>query len=497
MSRFSIIGGGFSGLSAACFAAQAGHDVTIFEKNTTIGGRARSYSAQGFVYDMGPSWYWMPDVFEKFFNSFDKKASDYYDLKKLDPGFQVFFKEGQTMQVPASADELYAIFEQIEHGAANKLKAYLSEAEVKYRLGMQELVYKPALSIREFMSYKVIKGVLQTNVFKSLRTHVRSYFKDPRLVALMEFPVLFLGAMPQDIPSLYSLMNYAALVQGTYYPMGGMYTVIEAMEELALSLGVEIRTNAAIKGMRMKNGLITTIETEQSHHHTDVVISSCDYHHTEAALLGADYSNYNEKYWDKKTFAPSCLIFYLGVNKRINKLIHHNLFFDADLDIHAKDIYENPKWPEEPLFYACCPSKTDNTVAPEGMENIFLLMPIAPGIEDNETLREHYFNVMIARMEKICGEPILPNIIYKKSYCVTDFVDDYYAYKGNAYGLANTLRQTAMLKPSIRNKKLKNLFYTGQLTVPGPGVPPSIISGEIAAGLGVSFAKKHFHEAII
>ncbi|HXD92017.1 MAG TPA: phytoene desaturase family protein [Bacteroidia bacterium] len=481
MAKVAVIGSGFSGLSAACFAAKQGHEVTVFEKNSVIGGRSRFYEEQGFMFDMGPSWYWMPDVFEKFFKQFDKVPSDYYKLVQLDPGFQLFFSEANALQVPAKLEDIYQVFESIEKGSAVKLKKFLAEGELKYKVGMEQLVYKPALSWMEFANYNVISGALKSHIFKSVQTYVRSFFKDERLIALMEFPVLFLGAMPKQIPALYSLMNYAALTKGTWYPMLGMYQVVSGIEKMATELGVSFKTNCNVEKINITAGKASSITTSLGDFKTDVVIASADYNHVEQKLIDIEYRNYSEKYWEEKTFAPSCLIYYVGVNKKINKLIHHNLFFDTDFDKHAKEIYETPQWPENPLFYVCCPSKTDATVAPAGMENLFILVPIAPGLKDTPEMREHYFTAIIKRIEKKCNDIFLANIIYKKTYCVDDFVSDYNAYKGNAYGLANTLKQTALLKPSIRNKKVKNLFYAGQLTVPGPGVPPALISGEIAA----------------
>ena len=480
MSEISIIGSGFSGLSAACYAAKAGHKVTVFEKNNTIGGRARSYTHDGFVFDMGPSWYWMPDVFENFFNDFGKSASDYYNLVQLDPGFQVFYDASEPLIVPKNIDDLYQIFENIEVGSSNKLKLFLNEAEFKYNVAMKNLIFKPAISWIEFISWNVIKGAAKSHMFKSMSSYVRSQFKDERLIALIEFPVLFLGAMPNKIPALYSLMNYSAFVQGTWYPMGGMCKIVEAMEELAVSLGVDFKTNTPIEKLTVLDKKVISIETQDNSYNTDYVIASADYHHVESNLLDAEHRNYTEAYWQKKTFAPSSLIFYLGVNKKIKKLIHHNLFFDTDFNLHAKEIYDIPQWPTNPLFYVCCPSKTDSTVAPIGFENLFILIPIAAGLNDTEELRETYFFKIIKRLENVCGEVIDEHIVYKKSYCVNNFITDYNSFKGNAYGLANTLNQTAVLKPSIKNKKVTNLLYAGQLTVPGPGVPPAIISGKIA-----------------
>ncbi len=481
MAQVSVIGSGFAGLASACFAAKEGHSVTIFEKNELIGGRARVLRDSGFTFDMGPSWYWMPDVFDRFFAHFGKKTSDYYKLVQLDPGFQMIFGQEETLIIPKDKEALYAEFEKIEPGGANNLKKYLADATYKYDVGMGKMVYNPSFSWLEYATWDVVKSAAKLNMFSSVSTHVRKYFKDKRLIALMEFPSLFLGAVANQIPALYSLMNHAALTQGTWYPMGGMAEIIKAMEQLALSLGVEIKTNCNVTQIRTDGRQVTGLLTSIGDYDTDGVIAAADYNHVEQKLLSNADRNYAAGYWEKKTFAPSSLIFYLGVNKKIKRLIHHNLFFDTSLDQHAHEIYKQPQWPTAPLFYVCCPSKTDPSVAPENMDNLFILMPLAPGIEDTQQLRKKYFDIIIGRMEKLCNEPIEPFITYSKGYCISDFITDYNAYKGNAYGLANTLNQTAVLKPALNNKKISNLFYAGQLTVPGPGVPPALISGQLAA----------------
>jgi len=481
MAKISIIGSGFSGLAAACFAAKEGHQVTLLEKNETIGGRARTFKSDGFTFDMGPSWYWMPDVFENFFAQFGKSAADYYQLKQLDPGFQIIFGKNDTIEIPASMEELEAVFEGIEAGSAAKLRQFLKEAEYKYNVGMKDMVYKPAFSWLEYANLDVVKGMLKSNIFSSVSSYVRSYFKDERLVALMEFPVLFLGAMANKIPALYTMMNYSALVQGTFYPVGGMCRIAEGMKELAVSLGVEFRTGVDVTKIEVTDGLVSGLKTSTGDIALDGLIAAADYNHVEQKLLDEKYRNYSSDYWEDKTFAPSCLIYYVGVSKKIKKLLHHNLFFDADFEKHANDIYSTPQWPDRPLFYVCCPSKTDDTIAPEGMENLFILVPVATGLKDDEATRESYFDGIIKRMENYCGEEFAAEVIYKRTYCIKNFVEDYNAFKGNAYGLANTLMQTAVLKPSLRNKQLKNMFYAGQLTVPGPGVPPALISGQVAS----------------
>ena len=482
-NQVTVIGAGFSGISAAAFLAKEGHHVHVFEKNATPGGRARQMiTPDGFVFDMGPSWYWMPDIFERFFGDFNCKVSDFYELQLLDPAFEIVFK-GSSLQIPSDFNKLCETFETIEEGAGARLIKFMKEAEVKYKLGMDDLVYKPGLSITEYLSVEMIRSGLTTDIFLSFRKHVSKYFSDPRLLALMEFPVLFLGAKPSNVPALYSLMNYAGLKLGTWYPKGGFGRVIEAMKSIAEKHGATFHFNTPVNKILTNNERATALSVNGCWFLTNGVVAAADYHHVEQALLDENSRNYENSYWSKKTFAPSGLIFYLGLNKKIERLQHHTLFFDEDLDQYAENIYSCPQWPSRPLFYVCCPSRTDDSVAPPGHENIFLLMPVAPGLNDDESIRERYFTHLVNRLEDFVGEPICPHIVFKKSYGLTDFANDYNAFKGNAYGLANTLSQTAILKPKIRNFKLKNLFYAGQLTVPGPGVPPSIISGKIAAGL--------------
>ncbi|MDX1446635.1 phytoene desaturase family protein [Lishizhenia sp.] len=479
--KIVVIGSGIAGLSCASYLAQGGNEVTLLEKNSSVGGRARKFEAAGFTFDMGPSWYWMPDVFEKFYKDFGHTAQDFYTLERLDPSYQVIWKDKSSDHVPANLDEFKAWFEKLEPGSAAKLDEFLKEAAYKYDVGMNDLVHKPSLKLTEFVDKRVIGGVFKMHLFSSFSTYIKKYFSHPKIIELLEFPVLFLGAMPKDTPALYSLMNYADIVLGTWYPKGGMHEIIKAFVKIAESQGVKIETGKEVTGFEYENKNVTTVNVaDGSSYACDYVVSGADYAHTEFQLL-KEKANYTEKYWDKRTMAPSSLLFYLGVDKKIPKLEHHNLFFDEDFNVHAEEIYNQPQWPKAPLFYACCPSKSDDTVAPEGSENLFLLIPIAPDLKDNEEKREKYFEMLMDRLEEFCGEKIREHVIYKRSYCVNDFKKDYYAFKGNAYGLANTLKQTAILKPQIKNKKLSNMYYTGQLTVPGPGVPPSIISGEVVA----------------
>ncbi|MCB0528851.1 MAG: phytoene desaturase [Saprospiraceae bacterium] len=477
-----VIGSGFSGLSAACNLAAEGFDVTVLEKNAVPGGRARKFEAEGFVFDMGPSWYWMPDVFEQFFARFGKKVSDYYDLKRLNPSYVVWFGPGDRMDLPANMEALEQLFEQHEPGSAVQLRKFLHEAAYKYEVGMNEFVYKPSDSIREFADWRILTSMFRLQMFTSMSKHVRSLFKNEKLIKLLEFPVLFLGATPQKTPALYSLMNYADMALGTWYPMGGMFRIVEGMVALARELGVRFEMEQEVSSIYVPNGRAKSVTTRQGREfQADVVVGSGDYHHIDTQLLDGPVRNYSEEYWQSRTMAPSCLLYYLGVGKRLERLQHHNLFFDEDFGRHAIEIYEHPKWPEKPLFYVCAPSVTDPSVAPAGCENLFLLIPVAPGLEDSSEVRERYYHMTMERLERLTGQTIREHVIYKRSYAHTDFVADYNAFKGNAYGLANTLMQTAFLKPKMRSKRVYNMFFTGQLTVPGPGVPPSLISGQVVA----------------
>jgi len=487
--RIVVIGAGFSGLSAASLMAKEGFNVTLLEKNDQAGGRARIWEKDGFRFDMGPSWYWMPDVFEQYFALFGKKSADFYELKRLDPGYRVYFKD-DSIDIPAKMKEIEALFESIEPGSAEKLRSFLTQAETKYKTGIGEYVFKPSHSITEYFDIDLIKKSFSLQLLTSMSKHIRKYFKHPKLIQLLEFPVLFLGATPQNTPALYSMMNYADLVLGTWYPIGGMHEIIKAMVSIAKERDVQIELNTEVTKINIENGYVRSVITGKGDYPADIVIAGADYEYVDRHLIDKPYQNYTKKYWNSRTLSPSCLIWYVGLKKKIEGIQHHNLFFDEDFEQHAEDIYTEPKWPQKPLFYVCCSSKTDPSVAPENCENLFFLVPVAPGIQDNEVIRQQYLGLMLTRFEKITGEKVSEHIILKRSYALNDFKADYHSFKGNAYGLANTLKQTAFLKPAMRAKKIKNLLYTGQLTVPGPGVPPAIISGQVVAKEAMKYLGK-------
>ncbi|ASO08307.1 phytoene desaturase family protein [Arenibacter algicola] len=483
--RVIIIGSGFASLSASCYLAKQGYDVSVYEKNKTVGGRARQFVRDGFTFDMGPSWYWMPDIFQSFFNDFGKKTSDYYQLDKLDPAYNIFFSD-DVITIGDSMDKICEEFERIEKGSAEPLRKFIKKAQDNYEIAIHKIVLRPGLSPLELVSKDTIVRLDQ--FFKSISDEVRKRFKNPKLISTLEFPVLFLGAKPNKTPSFYSFMNFADFGLGTWHPKGGMYQVIRAMELLALELGVKIYTDKAVTKIEVAQGKATGIKVNGNTIKADVVLSGADYHHSET-LLDPKFRQYSEAYWAKKTFAPSSLLFYVGFDKKLKNVSHHNLFFDTSFEQHAKEIYDDPKWPEAPLFYANFPSLTDSSMAPEGCETGFFLIPIAPDLEDTQHLRNKYFDIILDRFQKLTDQKVEKSILFKEDFCVNDFIDQYNSYKGNAYGMANTLLQTAFLRPKLHSKKVGNLFFTGQLTVPGPGVPPALISGKLVSELIVKHQK--------
>ncbi|MEZ4778295.1 MAG: oleate hydratase [Flavobacteriaceae bacterium] len=478
--NIALIGSGFSSLAAAAYLAKEGNKVTIYEKNNSIGGRARQLKKEGFTFDMGPTWYWMPDVFERFFQDFGKTPSDYYQLIKLNPAYEVYFGKNQSITIADSLEKILKAFEKEEPGSALKLQKFIDEALDNYNIAIKDLVYKPGISPFELVTPVTMKKIGQ--FFSTISKEVRKEFKNPKLISILEFPVLFLGAKPSKTPAFYSFMNYADFGLGTFHPKNGMYSVVEGMKQLAESLGVQIKVNQNVEKINVSNGKVTSLIVNSDEVKADIIVSGADYHHTET-LLEKKYRQYSESYWEKKVFAPSCLLFYVGFNKKLKNVSHHTLFFDVPFETHAKAIYDVPQWPEEPLFYASFPSITDAEAAPEGKEAGIFLIPLAPGLDDIEEVREEYFNVIMDRFEKITNQEAKKYVIFKEAFCINDFIEDYNSYKGNAYGLANTLLQTAFLRPKLKSKKVRGLYFTGQLTVPGPGVPPSLISGKIVSNL--------------
>jgi len=332
-NKTAVIGAGFSGLSAAIHLAHAGNKVHLYEKHETAGGRARQFTAQGFTFDMGPSWYWMPDVFDDFFKTYGHQTSDFYQLTRLDPAFRIYFGKDDIMDVPDDESALYDLFEAEEKGSSNQLKKFMKGAAYKYKVGVHDLVHRPSVSLLEFFDLKLVE----------------------RLRKLMEFPVLFLGATPKNTPALYSLMNYAGLMLGTYYPHGGFHKVIQGMQQLAKNLGVQMHFNTAVEQIVTDDKLAVELKTSERHSTFKGIISGADYNFTEQHLLEEKFRNYQPDYWEKRTMAPSSLLFYLGIDKKVSSIKHHNLFFDEDFDRHAFEIYERTRQLRKFIYFnAAC-----------------------------------------------------------------------------------------------------------------------------------------------
>ncbi len=481
MTDVAVIGAGFAGLAAACHLARAGARVTLVERHESPGGRARVWQKDGFRFDMGPSWYWMPDVFERFFRAFDRDPSDFYRLRRLDPSYRVVWPGGEASDVPAGLEALRAFFEAEAPGAGSELDRFIEETKYIYESAYEDYLFRPSLSFFEFVDVRLVAEVFRLKMLRSMHAYARSFFDSERLARLVEWPVLFLGASARDTSALYSLMSYADMALGTWYPEGGMHRIIEGMVAIAQELGVEFRLDESVKSIEVERGRAAGIATERGRLPADAVLAAADYHHVEQALLPPKYRQYSSRYWDSRSMSPSSLLYYLGIDGDVGDLPHHTLFFDEDLDAHMRAVYEYPSWPERPLFYVCAPSVTDATVAPPGCSNLFLLIPLAPGLADGDIERERIYQTVMARLEAHVGRPLRAHVRVKRSYAMRDFVADYSAFKGNAYGMANTLRQTGPLKPSLRSNRVKRLYFAGQLTVPGPGMPPSLISGELSA----------------
>lgn len=463
--------------------AREGHEVILLEKNASPGGRARQYVRDGFRFDMGPTFYWMPDIIERFFADFGKTPQDYYTLMRLDPAYEIVFGRDDRIALPAGPRAAGEMFERIEPGSGRFLAEYLRSAEYNYRVAVDKVIFKPGRSPLELVMPQTVSRLPQ--FVHSLGHTVRRGVRDERLRRVLEFPALFLGAKPDDTPSFYRFMNHADMGLGTWHIKGGMAQLVVALKMLAESLGVQIRTEHPVREIVVERNRVRGVSTPRGSFAADLVISGADYRHTER-LLPAHYRNYSEMYWHRKVFAPSAVLFYIGFGKRVEHVSHHTLFFDTSFDEHAASIYDSPAWPEKPLFYASFPSKSDPSLCPSGCETAIVLIPAAAGLKDSPRIRERYFAQVMERLERMTGQKLREYVLFCDSYAATDFMRDYNACMGNAYGLANILSQTAFMRPRICNRRLDNLFYTGQLTVPGPGVPTAIVSGKVAAVCALS-----------
>lgn len=486
MKTAIIVGSGFGGLGSAALLAKAGYTVTVLEKNDMTGGRASVFETETeagtFRFDMGPSWYLMPDIFEHFFSLLGEDVNDHLDLIKLGPSYRIFYKDrGQMVDIYSDLERDLPTVEALEPGAGKALKKYLAQAGRQYEAAKDRFIYKNYDSVFDFLTPEAAAASRKLSVFKTMDKHAGDYFKTDALQKLMQYPLVFLGSSPYNTPAIYSIMSHIDFNMGVYYPKGGIYQITKALQSLGEKYGAEFRLNTPVAKIKVEQGKAVGVILENGEElSADIVISNADIHHTEQVLLDAPYRTKSERYWEKRTLAPSALIMYLGVKGKLPTLTHHNLLFSQDWQRNFGEIFDHPQWPADPSLYICAPSKTDPSVAPKGHENLFVLVPIASNLDYNERTLQAYADKIIDNIEASMGlKNLRKKIVYQRLFSVHDFAERYNSYGGSALGLAHTLRQTAIFRPNNTSKKVKNLYYVGANTNPGIGMPTTLISAEL------------------
>ncbi|WP_252698471.1 phytoene desaturase family protein [Natronosalvus vescus] len=475
-----VIGAGIGGLSTACYLADAGATVRVIEKNDQLGGRASRLEEAGFRFDMGPSWYLMPDVFERFFATFDRTPADYYELTHLDPHYRIFFKDGDRVDITPDLERTKDVFEAYEDGAGDALERYLETSRENYEVGMKHFVYEDRERLRDYLDLDVARQARGLSLLGSMQGHVEKYFDHPKLQQIMQYTLVFLGGSPRNTPALYNLMSHVDFNLGVWYPENGLGGVIDGIADLGSELGVEYETGRPATEIKGHAGSFL-VETPDGPLTADYVVSNADYAHTEQELLATERRGYAADYWASRTYAPSAFLLYLGVEGDVPELAHHTLVLPTGWDEHFAQIFDDPAWPDDPAYYLCVPSKTDDTVAPEGHTNLFVLVPIAAGLEDTPELRSSYRDQVLEDIADNTGTDLRDRIVFEESFCVEDFADRYNSYAGTALGMAHTLRQTSLFRPPHRSKEVDGLYFAGSYTTPGIGVPMCLISGELTA----------------
>jgi phytoene desaturase len=477
-----VIGAGLSGLSSAALLAKEGFETTLVEKHPVAGGVARVAREDGFVFDMGPTWYLMPEVFEHFFGLFDKKTSDYYELVELEPSYQVFFEGKGKVTLSRDREANKKIFDTFEPGGGEKLDRYLANSASKYSIAVNEFLYSEFRSLFDFINPRLIRDGLKLNILQKLDSFIGKYFTSSEAKKVLGFNTVFLGSSPYKTPALYSLMSHADLTQGVFYPMGGIGSMVKGLRKVGEEQGVVFRFAENVDKIEVNEGKATGVHTEKEFIPADIVLSAADYHHTDTELLERRYANYPLKSWEKRVMAPSTFLLFIGLDKQVSGLIHHNFYFVEDWKGNFDTIFTHPEWPQEPSYYIGVPSKTDTSLCPAGGETLFILVPVASGLRDTTEFREQFAEKILTHLEELIGEEIRSNIVYKRIVSHRDFIDNNNIYKGASLGLAHTLFQTALLRPDHRSKKVPNLYYTGHYTQPGIGMPMQLIGAQMVAG---------------
>ena len=477
--QVTVVGGGIGGLSAACYLADAGADVTVVERNSQLGGVAGRLELEGFVFDTGPSWYMMPETFERFFGFFGRSPSDYYELERLDPQYRVFFTDGDQLDITPDVDRTRRLFESYEPGAGDALEEYLDSAARTFDIGMERFVYTDRSRLRDLIDPSIVRAAPALGHLGSMQSFVDEYFEHPKLQQLLQYTLVFLGSSPHNTPSLYHLMAHVDFERGVYYPEGGMYSLIEAMVALGERLGVDYRTDFEVSALEPRADGIRVVGPEN--HVADHVIANANPSHVERELLPAGAVDREPSYWDDRTYGPSAYMLYLGVEGDAEPLEHHTLVFPPDWDPHFEAIFDEPAWPDRPAYYLSVASKTDPTVAPDGHHAIVILVPVAPGLDDSPAKRAAFREQVLADLADQTGVDLRNRIVAEESVCVSEFADRFHTPDGTALGLAHTLGQTGPLRPAHHAPGVDRLYYTGAFTSPGVGVPMAVISGEHAA----------------
>ena len=480
-TKVIVVGAGAGGLSTAILLAKKGYDVTVVEKNASFGGRGDVFSAKGFQFDMGPSWYLMPDIFEHFFSLVGENISDYLDLKRLDPSYKIWFEEHpKPVEMTSDLERDSKIFESFEPGVMKKINIYLKEAAAKYNISKETFIYKPFNSVFDFIDKRTIFLWTKFSVISSFHKHIASFVKHPLLRKILQYPLVFLGTSPYKAPAVYSLMNHIDFEMGVFYPMGGMTKVFKAFYDIAKKNGVKFIFNTPVNKILVENKKAIGVSTTKGKHMADIVVSNADYQFTEMQLLDKKHRQFSEKYWSSRTMAPSGFILYLGIKKQFKELVHHNLFFAKQWKESFEAIFKGQKLPQSPSYYICAPSKTDPSVAPKGCENLFVLVPTATNLTLDEKTIKNYRDKIIKHITvTMKTKGLEENIVFERIFTGHDFSSIYNAYKGTALGLAQNLTQTAVFRPKTKSVKLNNLYYTGANTNPGIGVPMCLISSQI------------------
>ncbi len=476
----AVVGAGIGGLAASAQLAASGADVSVYERRDQVGGVAGRLEADGFRFDTGPSWYLMPEVFERFFGSFDTQPSDHYDLVRLDPHYRIFWDDGDRVDVTGDTEELVTLFESYERGAGDALRRYLADAEETYDLGMDRFVLPNRTRFREYLSLDVIRSGRALSLLGSMDSHVQRYFEHPKLRQIVEYSLVFIGGSPYNVPALYKLMSHVDLGLGVYYPQGGLYEVVEAIETVAIQEGVDIQTDSGVESLEpLDDGMAVDLGDDTAVH--DRVVSNAPPEHVERTLLPDGTGGRDGSYWEGRTYGPSAFLLYLGVEGDVDPLEHHTLVLPTDWKPHFDAIFDSPGWPENPAYYVNVPSKTDPSVAPDGCETVVVLVPLAPGLDDSSERRSAFREQLFDDLKRTTGVELRDRIIFEETACISEFEQGFNRPRGTALGLAHTRTQTGPFRPGHRAPGLDRLYYVGSDTNPGIGVPMCLLSGEHVA----------------